>query len=130
MLYFKNGALATVDNFFNVPDNSVRNVLEIYGSKGSILAQFTIGQGPAGEMKATLEQGTAGYDARQERAEGEVRDISPTPVNTYEAEIMEFSNALIEGRRPLNSAEIGLRNQKVLAACYESARTRKAIQID
>jgi predicted dehydrogenase len=130
MLYFKNGALATVDNLFNVPDNSVRNVLEIYGSKGSILAQFTIGQGPAGDMKATLEQGATGYDARQERAEGVVLDISPTPANTYEAEIMEFSNALIEGRRPLNSAGIGLRNQKVLAACYESARTRRAIQID
>jgi predicted dehydrogenase len=130
MLYFKNGALATVDNLFNVPDNSVRNVLEIYGSKGSILAQFTIGQGPAGEMKATLEHGEGGYDARQDRAEGQVLDISPTPVNTYEAEIMEFSNALIEGRRPLNSAGIGLRNQKVLAACYESAQTWKAIQID
>ena len=130
MLYFKNGALATVDNFFNVPDDSVRNVLEIYGSKGSILARFTIGQGPAGEMKATLEHGEGGYDARQDRAEGTDMDISPTPVNSYMAEITEFSNALLEGRMPLNNAWTGLRNQKVLAACYASSRTWKAIEID
>ena len=130
MLYFKNGALATVDNLFNVPDSSVTNALEIYGSEGSILARYTIGQGPAGEMTARLATAAGGYDARQDRAEGEILNISPTPVNTYMAEVMEFSNALLEGRKPLVSAEIGLRNQKVLAACYESAQTGRAVPID
>lgn len=129
MLYFKNGAIATVDNLFNVPDNSVRNSLELYGSQGSILADMTIGQGPAGEMKATLQNAPAGYDAQQERADGDVININPEPVNTYMAEIVEFSNAILEGRKPLNGATIGVRNQKILAACYESARTWKAIQI-
>jgi len=45
------------------------------------------------------------------------------------AEIVEFGNAILEGRNPVNSAAIGIRNQKILAACYDSARTWKAIQI-
>jgi predicted dehydrogenase len=44
LLEFQGGALATVDSYFCIPDESSRNVLEIYGSRGSILAEGTIGQ--------------------------------------------------------------------------------------
>ncbi|KPL23336.1 MAG: hypothetical protein AMS23_06720, partial [Bacteroides sp. SM1_62] len=36
---FVSGALAAVDTFFCIPDNSSKNVLELYGSMGSILAK-------------------------------------------------------------------------------------------
>jgi predicted dehydrogenase len=43
ILRFENGAQGIVDNFFNIPDNSSKNRLEIYGSKGSLLAsQHTV----------------------------------------------------------------------------------------
>ena len=67
LLSFDNGALATVDTFFCIPDNSSKNVLELYGSSGSILARGTIGQGEAGEMVAYLEEDEGGYDAHQSR---------------------------------------------------------------
>jgi predicted dehydrogenase len=51
-------------------------------------------------------------------------------VNTYQAEIEEFSQALLDGRAPAVSGEAGLHSQKVLAACYESARTGRAVEID
>jgi predicted dehydrogenase len=128
-LTFENGALATVDSFFCIPDNSSKNILELYGSKGSILAKGTIGQGASGEMTAYLEDDDAGYDANQIRSSGEGFVISPTPVNTYLAEIEEFSRAILEKREPLNNAAIGLQSQKVLTACYLSAKTGKTIEL-
>jgi predicted dehydrogenase len=129
MLFFENGALATVDTFFCIPDNSSKNVLELYGSNGSILATGTIGQGPAGRMVAFLEQRGIDYDAKQARAAAEGIKIEPEPVNTYQAEIEEFSQAIIDDREPVISSELGLRSQKILTACYESARLGKVIEI-
>ena len=130
MLEFKNGVTGTVDAFFCIPDNSSKNILELYGSKGSILAKGTIGQGSAGEMVAYLEGDAGGYDARQARASGKAIEIKPTPINTYKAEIEEFSAAILKKRKPANNAAIGLQSQKVLAACYESALKRKTINIE
>jgi len=106
-----------------MPDAASQNRLELYGSLGSILAQGTIGQGAQGELTAFLKEGAGGYDAQQTRAaDGGVR-IHPAPVNPYRAEIEEFSQAILEKREPSNNAAIGLQSQRVLAACYESART-------
>jgi len=129
MLFFENGALATVDTFFCIPDNSSKNVLELYGSNGSILAEGTIGQGPAGRMNAFLEQHGKDYDARQTRAATEGIAIKPEPVNTYQAEIEEFGRAVLDDHEPVISGELGLRSQKILTACYESARAGKVIEI-
>jgi predicted dehydrogenase len=128
-LFFENGALATVDTFFCIPDNGSKNVLELYGSKGSILAQGTIGQGPAGKMVAFLEGEDRAYDAQQARAADQGMAIDPKPVNTYQAEIEEFGQAIIENRQPVITGEPGLRSQKTLAACYESARSGQAVKV-
>ena len=129
-LFFENGAIATIDTFFCVPDNSSKNVLELYGSMGSIIAAGTIGQGDSGKMTAFLEQDDKGYNSQQNRQISEGLVISPPPVNTYRAEIEEFSSAILEGRQPSNSDELGLRSQKLLAACYKSAQNGKAIEIN
>lgn len=129
ILSFANGALATVDAFFCIPDASSQNRLELYGSQGSILAQGTIGQGEAGETIAFLEGKDAGYNAQQARGEGGGVVLSPPPINMYKAEIEEFGNAIRVNRIPANSAELGLRNQRILSACYESAKTRQVIQV-
>ena len=129
MLFFENGAIATVDNYFCIPDNSCKFVLELYGSKGSILASNTVNQGNRGEMMAYLEESDAGYDARQEHQPSEGMIIAPEPCNTYQAEIKEFGQAIIEGRQPSNHAGLGLRNDKILAACYESAKTGRVVEI-
>lgn len=129
LLYFENGALGTVDTFFCIPDASSKNVLELYGSQGSILAKGTIGQGPAGDMVAHLEGRGKGYDARQARGDGRGVIIAPKPVNTYRAEIEEFSQAILDERATVIGAELGLRSQKILAACYESARSARAVEV-
>ena len=129
LLLFENGAMGTVDTYFCIPDNSSKNMLELYGSKGSILAKGTIGQGDAGEMIAFLEGDDAGYDAEQKREKADGLVMSPDPVNTYQAEIDKFSKAILEGRVPENNAEIGLQNQRMIEACYKSARSGKVVEI-
>jgi predicted dehydrogenase len=129
MLQFENGAIGIVDTFFCIPDESSRNVLELYGSNGSILARGTIGQGDRGEMTACLKEGASGYDAQQARSAAATMAIDPTPVNMYRAEIEEFSQAFLERREPANNAGIGRQSQRVLAACYESARTGNKVSL-
>jgi predicted dehydrogenase len=130
LLRFACGALGSVDAFFCIPDESSRNVLEIYGSQGSILASGTIGQAGSGEMRAYLKSSADGYDALQQRDTSGGVAITPEPVNLYRAEIEEFSWAILEGRDPAIGGDVGIRSQKVLAACYESARTGRFVEIE
>lgn len=128
-LFFENGAMGTVDTYFCIPDNSSKNILELYGSQGSILAKGTIGQGSAGEMTAYLEGDNQGYDAKQARNAADGVAINPTPINPYLAEVEEFSNAILQKREPVNNGSIGLQSQKIIAACYLSAMSGKVIEI-
>jgi predicted dehydrogenase len=127
VLEFANGALATVDVFFCIQDDSSKNALELYGSKGGILATGTIGQGDRGEMTAYLQPDGKKYSAQQLRAAGKGVKISPEPGNTYRAEIEEFSRAVHTGKPGPFCSDIGLRNQRLIAACYESAKTGRAM---
>lgn len=52
--------------------------------------------------------------------------ISPT---CDRGEIEEFSAAILENRQASNDGLIGLRSQKVIAACYESAKAGRVIQL-
>ena len=128
-LMFASGAIATVDAFFCIPDAASKNALELYGAKGGILAKGTIGQGQAGEMTAFIERSGEGYDAQQARTAGQGEPITPPPVNMYRAEIEEFSRAILDKRPSAIDAEIGLRSQKVLSACYRSAKIGRAVAV-
>jgi len=129
LLRFACGALGTVDACFCVPDEASKNRLELHGSMGSILAEGTIGQGGQGRMTAYFQEAGGGYDAQQARGASAGLEITPAPVNTYRAEIEEFSAAILERRPCLITGEDGLHSQKVLAACYESARTGRVCEV-
>ena len=128
LLEFESGAQGMVDCLFNVPDESVQNRLELYGSEGSILAAGTLGQDAGGEMMWRRRADGKGYDAQQTRGgEGAVA-ISPTPINTYRAQIEAFSDAVLNDEAPPVDGRAGLWNQRVIAACYESARSGAAVE--
>jgi len=126
LLRFENGAQAVVDAFFNVPDAAGQARLEVYGNKGSIIGEGTIGQGSGGEMVAYLGDSAAEYDPQQARESLDVnaRKIEYTPVNTYAAE-MDYLSRCIESDNPptVNTGEDGLQILKVALAAYESSRT-------
>jgi predicted dehydrogenase len=127
LLEFETGALGTVDTFFCITDEGSRNALELHGSMGSILATGTIGQGAQGKMTAVLRESAGGYEAGQARDAAGGVEIAPAPVNLYRAEIESFSRAVLTGGAPEVGAEAGIRSQRVIAACYESARTGRAV---
>jgi len=66
MLILKNGATFTVDCYYNIPDAAAKNRLEIYGTKGSILAEGTLGQSNLGKVEVIISDQGA-YDAKQDR---------------------------------------------------------------
>lgn len=124
-LRFASSAVGVVDNLFNVPDAASRNVLEVYGSAGGIRCEGTIGQGPGGSVRL-VSAGAGGYDAQQQRAAARERLVPFRKVNTYRAEVEDFTRAVRTGSRPAVPIEDGLWNLRVVEAAYRSARTGRA----
>jgi len=127
---FEGGAMGLVNALFNVPDAAARNMLMVYGSKGGAWTFGTIGQDSAGEIHAIIEREDKGYDAAQVRQGGpEEEVIVPEVVNMYQAHIDAFSRAVEADEEPPVPAELGVWSQKVITACYESARTGQAVEV-
>lgn len=129
IIRFENKAHGVIDTYFNIPDISSRNRLEIYGTRGSILAEGTIGQSSDGEMIAYLESITKGYDASQRRDVDRGIKIEVPLVNMYREEIEAFSKAIESGEEPPVSGEIGLWNLKVVDACYMSSKEKRFVTL-
>ncbi|HSV30536.1 MAG TPA: Gfo/Idh/MocA family oxidoreductase [Atribacteraceae bacterium] len=130
ILRFENGSQGIVDNYFNVPDQAARNVLELYGTKGAVSCRRTIGQDGGGEMEVFTQEGRAGYNADQVRFFDEYRPVRLTPTPLYAQEIEAMSRWIQEGEKPLISYEIGLRNIRVVEAVYRSAEEKRTIIVD
>lgn len=130
ILHFKSGAVGMVDTLFNVPDAAARNMLEVYGSQGSLVTQGTIGQESSGIIEAVLEGDVGGYDAQQARDAGAKQIIEPDVVNMYEAIVEGFCKAIENDTRPPVSGEDGLWSHRVIDACYESARSGRTISLE
>lgn len=125
---FRNGAMGIIDASFAIPDASSKNRLEIYGSRGCILAEGTIGQGEMGRMTAILSD-DIGYQAKQARADGGGIEIAPTPINGYKAEIEAFGRAIETGSPTPISDVDGLWNLKLMLAAYESAASGRVVEV-
>lgn len=132
LVRFENGAHGVADAFFNVPDSAGQDRLEVYGNKGSIQAEGTIGQMPGGRMVAYLSDDSAGYDPQQskESLSVAVREVTAEPINMYAAELDEVSSA-IESGAPLrmNNGEEGLHVLAVAHAAYESSKTGRTVRV-
>ena len=127
---FRSGALGVVDNHFNVPDEAVLNVFELYGSKGSVLAEGTIGQASTGKMVARLQKEEKGYSAAQKRTAIKPEEVFGEPRNIYQAEIEEFCKAIEDDGPPPVPGEDGLWNLKIAMAAYQSMRAGQAVEVE
>jgi predicted dehydrogenase len=131
-LKFGNRANGVVDNFFSIPDDASQNRLEIYGTKGCILTEGTIGQNSTGSLKLYAQQGGMGYEDDQKREPAGVRmsEIAPTPINVYRAEIEHFLGCIVKGEEPLNSGHEAIMDQMIVETAYESSRTGRKIALN
>lgn len=128
-LQFASGALGIVDNNFNIPDAAALNVLEVYGTRGSIEARGTIGQSSLGRMIARIESESRGYEAAQRREGAQEIEIPVTPVNIYQAQIEDVNCAILKKCKPTNPGERGFWNLKIMLAAYQSAREGRSISL-
>lgn len=130
LLKFDSGAQGIVDVSFNVPDAAAHNILEVYGTKGGVIADHTIGQEPGGNMVAYLSDQSAGYDAAQARSGAEVaRKIEAPPVNLYRAEVEHLLDCIENDVEPLNSGAEATRVQEIIEAAYESSRSGRRQEV-
>lgn len=130
LVRFANGAHGVVDNYFNIPDAAAQNALELYGTKGSLIARGSIGQDPSGIMSSTLQAQETGYDANQ------VRDTQPTRteyklegVGIYGQMITLFSECVLNDKHPPVGFDDGRHSVQLVDAIYRSARERRFIKV-
>lgn len=124
-----NGAYCYVDANFNIPDAAAKCRLEIYGTRGSMLAEGTISQVEGGRLEVFLSDESLGYDAIQDRV-----DVSPVNIevefgNMYTKEIEAFSDSVLTGRVIEVTVEDALQVQRVVEAAYESSCSGRIVKI-
>jgi predicted dehydrogenase len=127
---FRNGAHGIIDNYFNIPDAAAQNALELFGTKGSIIARGTIGQDPTGQMFSILQPQETGYDANQ------VRDTQPNRkeyklegIGIYGQMITLFTDCILQNRQPPASLADGRHSVQVVNAIYLAARERRVVEV-
>jgi predicted dehydrogenase len=131
ILRFSNGAHGIVDNYFNLPDAAAQNALELHGTKGSIIAQGTIGQDPTGRMFSIIQPQEMGYQANQVRnAEVNREEYKFTGIGIYGQMIATFSDCVLEDREPPITLEDGRHSVTVVEAIYRAVRERRAVKLE
>lgn len=122
LLKLENGAVAFVDSHFNIPDEAAFCRLELYGTRGSILAQGTIGQTEGGVVRVTL-CGDKGYDASQNRAIEPTYTLDYTSLpyagNLYAKEIDALCSAIINDTAPDVPLSEAVQVQKIIEELYK-----------
>lgn len=122
------GATAYVDVNYNIPDSATVSHLEIYGDKGSLIAEGTIGQTDTGYLRITYSSQSS-YDAVQERNDTEYLEVSAENGNMYTEELDSFALSVLNSSRqeiPFNEA---FEVQKVVETAYKSSEIRKSIRL-
>lgn len=128
LLKLSNSATAYIDVNFNVPDDACPCRLEIYGTKGSIIAEGTLGQEDIGTLKCVFSN-QEDYDADQVRTDAETVIFETENYNLYEKEITAFSNSILEGS-PINvPMDAAVHVQNVVEAAYESSKNSSVLKI-
>lgn len=127
LLQFESGCQGTVDTFFCVPDAASRTRLEVYGSRGAVLAEGTIGQGSGGKLEVYTEAEGKGYEAGQLKDfQSGFREEPFEPVNPYTCEFESFAQTVLGGKQAAVDARRGVHILRIVEKAYESARTRVA----
>ncbi|MDO9542400.1 MAG: Gfo/Idh/MocA family oxidoreductase, partial [Kiritimatiellia bacterium] len=128
---FSNGAHGIADNYFNLPDASAQNSLEIHGTKGSVIGRGTIGQDPTGHMFSIIQPQETGYSADQNRAVEARRQEYDLKGESIYGRMMEiFSRSILENTEPPVTVADGRRSVAVVEAIYKSVAEKRVVAIN
>ena len=121
VMKMENGALAMVDANFNIPDAAAKCKLEIYGTKGSIMAEGTISQVEGGEVSVLISDDSLGYDAAQNREELVPVKLNVELGNMYTKEVESFGLAILNDTEPEITAEDAINVQMIVEQAYKAS---------
>lgn len=125
-----NGSVAYVDSNFNIPDAASVAKLEIYGTKGSIVATGTLAQDEVGDVKILISDDNLEYDASQQRGELVPVSLEGTPLgNMYTKEVEGLCDAIINNSSVPVSVESAIYDQKVIEAAYKSSEEKVFVAV-
>lgn len=120
LLRLENGAVAYIDGAFNMHAPQGGNLLEIYGTKGTILIQGSVGQAEAGTVKSMI------LDTEGKR---QTLTFDEPNGNMYQKEIEAFSKAVIENEPAPVPLTDGLWVQQVAEAAYQAEAEGRVITL-
>ncbi len=107
------------------PSGIIANCYSSYGVEG--VNRYRAG-GTEGWVELDPAYSYLGLVQRSYR-DGKVTTTLPSDWDQFAAEIDAFSDAILHDRDVLTSGEEGLRDMKIMMACYESARTGKSVSL-
>ena len=119
VLKMNNGSMFVIEANFNIPDAIGGCKFEIYGTKGSIVAESTIGQTETGSVRLSC----------MDEAEKGFVTVKYESGNMYTKEIEAFSAAVAGNAEVPVTAGDGLFNQRIVEAIYESQEKEKHITL-
>ncbi len=129
IMKMNNGAAMYIEANFNIPDAAASCRLELYGTRGSVLAEGTLGQVEGGKVEVRLADDSLGYNAQQDVAELNILELEADFGNMYTKEIEGFGNAVINDTDVPVPAHEAIFNQKIVEAVYESSKTGKFVTL-
>ncbi|MDD5679522.1 MAG: Gfo/Idh/MocA family oxidoreductase [Kiritimatiellae bacterium] len=130
LVRFGNGAHGMIDNYFNIPDAAAQNSLELYGTKGSLIGQGTIGQDPTGKMFSILQSDAVDYSANQVRnLTVQRQEYRLEGIGLYGQMIDIFSRCIMDNTAPPVTLADGRHSVAVVLAIYEAIRKRKVVKV-
>jgi predicted dehydrogenase len=123
LVELENGAICQIESHFNIPDAAARGRFEIYGTKGSMLAEGTISQVEGGKLDVMISDDSLKYDAQQDRNEVEPMKVEVEFGNMYTKEIESFSKSILEGTPVEVPAEDAVQVQEIIQSAYRTSET-------
>ena len=123
VMQMENGALAMVDANFNIPDAAAKCKLELYGTKGSIIAEGTISQVEGGDVSVLISDDSLAYDASQNREELLPIKLDATLGNMYTKEVESFGCAIANDTEPAITATDAIQLQTIVEEAYKTSDT-------
>ena len=131
VLRFSNGAHGIVDAYFNLPDAAAQNSLELYGTKGCIIGQGTIGQDPTGRMFSIIQPQETGYSADQVRNTEVAREeYHLRGVGIYGQMLNAFIESVIGDKEPPVTLQDGRHSVAVVDATYRAGKEKRVVAVE
>lgn len=116
LLDFQEGGFGIVDAYFCSPLRTLRNDVEINGTKGTLHTGNTLQMKTTGKLVVRTEKG--------------VKFLKCPNQDMYAIIFEKFTDAVLHGQKLPVTGEDGLHSQKIIAAVYRSSDTGRKIAIE